>query len=181
MTIENEDVSIRLIQEEDVDGYFKLIDSNRDRLLRYFPITSAQISDRENCIYYIDEKLEQARRNELFVHVILKSGEMVGAIIIKTIDWRIPKAELAYFIDRNFEGKGVMSTAMDLLIRHCYVELEMNKLFIMASVNNGLSGRLAVSKGFKLEGILRQEFQIETGEIEDVEYYGQLKEEWNGD
>ena len=51
----------------------------------------------------------------------------------------------------------------------------MNKLFIKLSPNNKASQRLAIRSGFQLEGLLRKEFRIETGEIEDIEYYGKLK------
>ena len=176
----NKDVSIRLIEKTDLDNYFNLIENNRDRLIRYFPVTLKQISDKKACADYIDEKTVQAGKNELFVFVVLKKEKITGVLIVKNIDWRMPKAELAYFIDRENEGKRVMSTAMRHLMRICYGVWEMNKLFIIASVHNIASKRLAEKNGFKLEGILRQEFRIETGAIEDVAYYGKLKSEWDG-
>ena len=171
----SDNIRIRLIKKKDTEGYFQLIDSNRARLKRYFPVTVSEIQDYEDCFYYVKKKIKQAQKKKLFLFVILKNEEMVGVLILKNIDWRIPKGELAYFIDEKFEGIGIMSKAMKLLMDHCFQELGMNKLFINLSPKNKASQALAVNCGFQLEGVLRQEFRIETGEVEDIEYYGKLK------
>ncbi|MEZ4932005.1 MAG: GNAT family protein [Saprospiraceae bacterium] len=171
----NEDINIRLLNKNDAGDYFQLIDNNRERLKRYFPVTVSEIPDLLSCTVYVEQKIKQAATKELYLYVILKKGKMIGVLILKNIDWRIPKGELAYFIDKEYEGQGVMSVAMRWLQDYCFNELGMNKLFIKLSPQNKASQRLAIRSGFQLEGVLRQEFRIETGEVQDVEYYGKLK------
>ncbi len=170
-----ENIKIRLLKKKDTENYFRLIESNRDRLKRYFPITVAETIDLEACTAYIKKKRKQAKKRKTFLYVIFTDGRLCGVLILKNIDWRIPKGELAYYVDRDYEGKGIMSKAMKWLMRHCFQELGMNKLFIKLSPRNGPSRRLTLRNGFQLEGLLRKEFRIETGEIEDIEYYGKLK------
>ena len=95
-------------------------------------------------------------------------------VFIKNIDWRIPKCELGYFIDKSFEGKGIMSKVIDDTISYCFNDLKMEKIFLKIGPENIGSKRIAERKGFVLEGVLRKEFRLETNELVDVEYYGKF-------
>ncbi|MEO1258990.1 MAG: GNAT family protein [Bacteroidota bacterium] len=172
-----EKLNIRLLEKEDATELHNLIELNRKRLERYFPITVSQNSSLQASTIYVSKKVKQAEQKELYFFVILFNKKIAGGIILKNIDWRIPKGELAYFIGGEWEGKRIMSQAMDRAMSYLFNELGLNKLFIKCSPKNIPSRRLAVKKGFKLEGLLRQEFRIETGEVEDIEYYGKLKVE----
>ena len=169
---------IRLLEKEDTSNLYDLIDRNRRRLERYFPVTVSQNLSLRDCFDYVDKKIRQAEQKELYLFVILLDEKIVGVIILKNIDWRIPKGELAYFVGEEWEGKRIMSRSMDWLMDHFFNEMKINKLFIKCSPNNIPSRRLAIQKGFRLEGLLREEFRIESGEIEDIEYYGKLKKEF---
>ena len=100
---------------------------------------------------------------------------MIGIVNIKNIDWHVRLCELGYFLDEDFEGKGIMTEVLDKTIDYCFKELTMNKLFLRIGGENIGSQRLAEKKGFKLEGTLRKEYRIETGQLIDVEYYDKLK------
>ena len=168
-------INIRPLRKEDTAAYFRLIDSNRERLKKYFPQTMAAVRSEAACSKYIERKLKQVKEKELFIFIVLYGGKMAGVYIVKSIDWRVPKCELAYFIDRKYEGKGIMGKALGLLLTHCFGTFGMNKIFVRISPNNIASQRLVLGKGFKLEGVLRNEFRIGTGELEDILYYGILK------
>lgn len=172
-------VTIRLLEKGDEQAYFDLIDNNRGRLKRYFPITTAQIEVRKDVNNYVKNKVRQAFEKTQYVFVILVKQQLAGALIVKNIDWRVPKAELAYFIDRQYEGQGVMSAGMSLLLSYCFEQLRMNKLYICASTENEASQRVAISAGFHLEGILRSEFRVTRGGLEDICYFGLLQKEWH--
>ena len=87
----------------------------------------------------------------------------------------ISKCELFYFIDKEFEGKGIISKAVSEVINLCFNELNMNKIFICTSKVNFASQQIALKNDFVLEGTLREEFKSFEGEIEDINYYGLLK------
>lgn len=140
-------------------------------------MTLEETSCQRDCIAYVEDKVALADKREMFVFVILVEEKIAGLLIVKNINWRIPKCELAYFIDRTHEGQSVMSVALDMLLEHCFNTLKMHKIYICVSPENERSRRLPIKKGFKLEGLLRHEFRIETGELVDVEYYGKIKGE----
>jgi RimJ/RimL family protein N-acetyltransferase len=91
----------------------------------------------------------------------------------------IAKCELAYFIDKEFEGKGIISKAVGKVIGFCFGELMMNKITICTSKINIASQRIALKYGFQEEGILREEFRSGEGVLEDIIYFGLLKKDYN--
>jgi len=111
-----------------------------------------------------------------FIIEDVKEGKLAGAIFLKNFDFTIPKCELGYFIDKEYEGKGVTSKATTKIVRYCFDNLKLNKIFLRAAATNFPSKKVAEKNGFITEGILRKDFKTEAGELIDVVYYGLLKE-----
>jgi len=168
---------VRLIEKEDGEELYSLVERNRERLIMYFPKTSGIIKDPETAKKFARQKVKQALEREQFNFVIaLKSHpEIIGMVMVKNIDWTIPKGELAYFIDENYEGIGITSNAVKWVVNHCFGELEMEKLYIKFDPENLGSKKVAIKNGFEKEGFLKREFRTGLGELTDVERYGLLK------
>jgi RimJ/RimL family protein N-acetyltransferase len=99
--------------------------------------------------------------------------------LVKNIDRKIGKCELAYFVDKDFEGKGIITKAVGDLIAFCFTELLMNKITICTSPVNYASQKIALKHGFKQEGVLREEFKNGQGILEDIFYFGLLRSDYN--
>src|SRR4051812_39207401 len=99
------EIQIRLIEKEDFGEIYDLIERNRERLVMYFPKTSATVKDLEAAKKFARQKMKQALEREQYYFLIaLKSQPVIiGMVMVKNIDWTIPKGELAYFIDKNYE------------------------------------------------------------------------------
>ena len=98
--------------------------------------------------------------------------------ILKSINWRVPKCELAYFIDKNNEGKGIISGITKVMVDFCFNELNMNKIWIETGEDNFGSKAIALKNGFKMEGLLRNNFRDSDGNLMNIEYYGLTIEDW---
>ena len=170
------DFNLRHLAVNDGTQFLNLIDRNRQRLLDFFPVTTASITNLESAFKYVDQHLAMEARKEQYI-LVLEDKEMLlqGMIIIKNIDWRVPKAELAYFIDKNLQGQGIMTKALGEAVTYGFEELGMNRLFIITSVDNLSSRRIAEKNGFEAEGVLRKNFRISNGELIDNVCYGKLK------
>ena len=176
MNIQLGNLTLRLLTKEDGPHFFDLIERNRIRLRDYFPITISLITDLAVCIKYVDEKVEQTSKKEHFCFVIEnEQGCLQGLFFIKDLDWRIPKGELAYFIDQSLEGMWIMTKALSAVVSYCFDVLEMNKLSIITAVDNYPSKKIAEKNGFEIEGILRNDYRIASGKLIDNIYYGLLK------
>jgi ribosomal-protein-serine acetyltransferase len=127
------------------------------------------------------ESIEKQEKSEGHYFYIRHSDtkNLIGYVCIKNIDKKIRKCELAYFIDKDFEGKGIISKAVSQTIDFCFSDLLMNKVFICTSKINTASQRIATKHGFSHEGTLREEFKSGEGILEDINYFGLLKSEWN--
>ncbi len=171
------EMEVRLVETEDFEELYNLIEKNRERLIMYFPKTSAGIIDLETAKKFAKQKVKQALEREQYCFVIAKKSEaeLIGMVMVKNIDWTIPKGELAYFIDENYEGIGITSNAVKWVVEYCFEQLEMEKLYIKFNPENAGSKKVAIKNGFEKEGLLKREFRTGKGELTDVERYGLLR------
>ena len=95
------------------------------------------------------------------------------------MDWELSRAEIAYLLDQEFEGRGLMSEALDLILAVCFDSLGLNKVFLRTIVGNDRSSKLAERFGFIKEGILREEFLTLDKKRVDLNYFGMLSSEFN--
>lgn len=171
------EIEIRPVEMEDGTDLCNVIEKNRERLIMYFPKTSRSIKDVDTTKKFINQKIKQASQKEQFCFlIVLKSNaEIIGMVMIKNIDWTIPKCELAYFIDKDFEGMGITSNAVKWVVEFCFEQLEMEKLYIKFNPENTGSKKVAIKNGFEKEGFLKREFRTGYGQLTDVERYGLLR------
>jgi ribosomal-protein-serine acetyltransferase len=168
---------LRLIAEEDASALFHLIEKNRTRLRDYFPNSIKSIISADSALLYIREKIRQSQNKVFYCFVIEEQNTkgLVGIVFVKNVEWTIPKAELAYFIDSDFEGKGIISKSLALVIRYGFETLKLNKLYLRAAGDNKASQRVAEKNGFRQEGTLRSDFKTSDGKLIDLIYYGLLR------
>lgn len=172
MTFDN--FAIRLICIEDSSKYHLFVDQNKGRLTKYFPKTLNANKDISSTTAHIVERLRLAEKKEFFTFIILDNllDKIVGTIFIKELDWTIPKGELGFFIDKDYEGKGIITNAVSIISRHCFQSMGLNKVFMRIAEDNISSRRVAEKNEFKVEGVLRKDFKTSEGKLIDVMYYG---------
>ena len=124
------------------------------------------------------EIVDKAKEKTYLPFIILDNttGSVAGFMDLKNIDWNIPKAEVGYFIDRKYEGKGLSRKAFAVFINQCFIGLGFNKLFLRTHSSNVAAQRLAETCGFIIEGNLRRDYKTSAGELVDLLYYGKISE-----
>ncbi len=90
------------------------------------------------------------------------------------------KAEIGYWIAKEFEGKGIITAACRKLITYAFEELELNRVAICAAVGNEKSRAIPERLGFLEEGRARDGLYV-NGMHHDLVYYSLLKREWEGE
>ncbi len=168
---------IRLIAEEDASALFELIEKNKIRLRDYFPNSIKSIVSQESALLYILEKIRQSQSKVFYCFVVeeQKVKGLIGIVFLKNVEWTIPKAELAYFIDAGSEGKGIITKSLQQVIGYGFETLKLNKLYLRVAGDNKASQRVAEKNGFRREGTLRSDFKTSDGKLIDLIYYGLLK------
>lgn len=172
---------IRLLHSADAENYFALIDRNRKRLEDFFAGTVSKNKTISDTQTFIADVTEKATKKIYFPFVIVDTAiqKPVGYTDIKSIDWNIPKAEMGFFIDENYEGKGIVSKAVSKIIEHCFETLQMKKLFLRTHEKNIASRKVAEKNGFTVEGIIKCDYKTTSGVMVDLMYYGLLKSEFD--
>jgi len=170
--------SIRLIEFSDLPAYFKLIDENRERLETFFAGTTAITRTLEETEIHLKDIINRNKDKNYFSFVVTdqSTGNLVASIQVKSLDWNVPKAELGYYIDRKYEGKGITTKALTKIIRFCFDDLQLNKLYIRTHEENISSRKVAERNGFTLEGTIRKDYMTTDGRLVDLMYYGLVRE-----
>jgi len=109
--------------------------------------------------------------------VSLKDGTLVGAVSLTGLGTAHNRAELGYWIGKDYWGKGYCTEAVRALVRFGFERLGLNRVYGQHLVRNIASGRVMANVGLKHEGRLRQHFR-RWEDFEDVDFWGLLKSEW---
>lgn len=170
-------INIRHIKAEDKDAFYHLVQNNKERLADYFPITIEKAATPEIAAASINMYNMLLQQNELYTLMLETQDDqqLIGIIFIKNIDQKTKKCELGYFIDKDAEGKGMMSFAVKNALDMAFNKLNLNKVYCRIDVDNARSNNIMLKNGFKLEGVLRQDFCKSDGNLVDLNYYGLLK------
>lgn len=177
--IETERTTLRQYQQGDGIAFFNLLQKNKSRLVDSFPVTLSQANTKENAEFWIRKKIIEWLNQTSFCFAVTdKTNEqLIGDAIIKNIDWSVPKAEIGYFIDKSYEGTGLMKEVLRAVNIFCFKNLGTNKLFLKCLQSNTRSFGLAESCGYKQEGMMQSDFKTFEGKLVDTFYYGLTKDD----
>ncbi len=178
--LETERTIIKQYKEGDGAAFFELIQGNKKRLLDSFPLTLANTTNETTTELYIQTKIVEWYEQKSFSFGIwTKHGlKYIGHVGIKNLDWVIPKAELSYLITKDYEGKGIMKEVLIAVIKFCFDELKMNRLYARVMTNNERSLKLVEKCGFIKEGNLRKDHRTYEGDLVDLLIYGMTLEDY---
>ncbi|WP_025667017.1 GNAT family N-acetyltransferase [Aquimarina megaterium] len=174
-----EKYAIRLLKINDLNNYFHLINDNRKRLEEIFTGTVLETKTIESTKVFMLKNLERIKDKSYFPYVIIDESDnrFVGFIDLKNIDYNIKKAELGFYMDENYARKGIMTKALNCFCDYYFEKYQFNKLFLRTHPDNFSTRKLAEKCGFKIEGVIRNDYMTTSGKIIDLVYYGRLSYE----
>jgi RimJ/RimL family protein N-acetyltransferase len=123
---------------------------------------------------------ENSADNDIYSFAIetLADGKYIGGCGINGIRWTSRVAKLGIFIgDKDYWGRGYGSDAMEVLVRICFAQMNMNKVCLNVFSFNKRARRCYEKCGFSVEGVLRQEVYA-NGRYHDEIAMGLLRSEW---
>ena len=167
---------IELLSKNEVEAFHNLIDKNRTRLEDFFAGTVSKTKTLNDTLDYCLEIQNRIQSKSYFPYMItdINTGNFIGLVDVKNIDWNVPKAELGSFIDTDYESKGIASKATNLVVDYIVEEYKFIKLLCRANSRNKSSIAVILKNGFELEGTIRKDYRTTKGEIVDLNYYGRV-------
>lgn len=98
----------------------------------------------------------------------------LGHVMLHTLAWRHKRAEIGYWLVESARGRGVGHTAVSLLVEWAFDELELERVEITTTPDNGPARALAHSLGFTEEGVMIAR-NLERGRRVDVMILARLR------
>ena len=173
----DDEISLVLAEERHAQAMTDLIVRNQQRLARWEP-WAEQPATLEGTRAYIRAALEDfVRGRQISTIIALERGRrFVGRCGIR-INPSAASGDIGYWIDADYEGRGITSRATRALVTSAFEEQGLQKIELRTSVANRRSRALAERLGFAFEGILQGGLQF-ARRADDVALYGVTAREW---
>lgn len=166
---------LRLLDLHHAEALFDLVDRNRQHLREWLPWVDGA-SEPAFIRNFIQGRLEALARGEGFNLTIWHNQQIAGTLGLFDISPG-QKAEVGYWLGKEFEGHGLMTLSVRALLGYAFDELGLERVQIKAAVENLKSRAIPERLGFKLEGVLRKDGFL-YGRYVDHVLYSLLAEEW---
>jgi ribosomal-protein-serine acetyltransferase len=173
----DDEIALVLAEERHAQEMTNLIVRNQDRLARWEP-WAEQPATLDSTRAYIRAALEDFLRGRQISTIIALDG---GQRFIGRCGMRInPYArsgDIGYWIDAEYEGRGMTSRSARALISSVFKELDLTRVELRTSVENKRSRTVADRLGFAYDGILPGGLRFKH-RSDDVALYGVTAERW---
>ena len=167
---------IRSFQEQDTPQLHALSVQNRVMLRQWFPGVRGNLA-LEGTRRFIATSLEESNANKGLWAGIWHHGRLAGAIDLHGIDSDNKRASVAYWLDAEFQSRGLMTKVCRVLVDHAFNEVGLNRIEIQCAVQNSKSRAVSERLGFVQEGVIRQAEWL-YDHYNDHAIYGMLAKEW---
>src|SRR3954469_11590543 len=120
--IETERLYLQPYALKHADTLFHLIHKNKPRLLHSFPKLLFATETRDATKDFVQQKIFDWNKNKAYALLLFNKEDhhLVGHLNVKDIDWKLLQCELAYFIDEDFKKQGLITEALNCVLKICF-------------------------------------------------------------
>lgn len=168
-TLETPRLTLRPFTLEDVNAVYQYgSNPNVTKYLIWPGVTSKEEAK---------QAIENFLSNKGVYAICLKETNLcIGCIDIR-IDEIHEKASFGYLIDEPYWYQGYTKEALEVVLRHCFEDIGINRVESTHYKGNPNSGRVMQKAGMLFEGEGKQEVKVK-GIFHDVIHYGIIKSMW---
>ena len=131
----DENLSIALPEHQMAKELTALVIKNLDRLKPWMPWATDDYSI-DMCRGFIKRSLDAFAENGRFEGIIVLDQQPIGTIGFHNYDTIHRNAHIGYWIDKDFEGQGIVSRCCSSLIDHLFNDLDLNRVQINCNIEN---------------------------------------------
>jgi ribosomal-protein-serine acetyltransferase len=174
----DDEVALVLAEERHAQVMTDLIVRNQRRLARWEP-WAEQPASLDATRAYIRAALDDFLRGRQISTIIAvdKAKRFIGRCGVR-INPYAASGDIGYWIDADYEGRGITSRAARALISSVFDELGLTRMELRTSVDNKRSRALAERLGFSFEGVLPGGLRF-SHRADDVALYGVTAAQWS--
>lgn len=169
----DEETEMRLLDERDAEELFAVCRRNLDRL--YWFRENYSLADAR--AFVRRDLSENFAADNGFRAGVFVGGKLIGSVRYNDIDWKSRSTALGYWVDAEFEGRGLVTKVCRVMLAHAFEELKLHRVEIRCHAENARSRALAERLGFTFEALLRRAERVHK-RLLDLAVYGLLADEW---
>ncbi len=177
-----ENVRFRGVERADIPKFVKWLNDPEvlEGILIHSPISQA---DEEGWFERMltrptDERVMGIEVREPAAEGSEETWVLVGTCAFDHIDWRVHSSEFGILIgEKSYWNRGIGTEAVQLLVRHGFETLNLNRIFLHVFTSNPRAIRAYEKAGFKLE-VRERQAEFKHGRYIDVLLMSQLREEY---
>lgn len=124
---------------------------------------------------YVRRALMEWHDRESLDYRLFLDGTFVGNCAVHTIQWHVPSAQLGYWLHSDFQGRGLISEAVERLTQFAWDELDLARLEIRCNARNTASANVALRAGFQQEAHLHHSFRDNEGRLSDALFFAKVR------
>lgn len=175
--LQHGDVSLRLIEQSDKKTWEEIRSRNQDWLVPWDSTNPAGDSTNVGFRVYVRRLRAGFREQSVVPLVIEHNGRVVGQITLGNVVWgSLRQGYVGYWIDSRVAGRGIVPTAVALILDYAFQDCELHRVEISIRPENVASLRVVEKLGLKSEGIRRKYLHI-AGDWRDHYAYVAIAEE----
>lgn len=171
-------IRISLLEKRHAGELLAFVERGRDNFQRWIPFVdkTKTLAEAEG---YIEKFLTQHKDGLGYFYGLWDADRLVGMVLIKDIDAIAKVGEIGYMVDKDYEGRGIVSEACHALLSFMFGELGLQKAMLACDDRNDKCIKLAKRLGFELEGLVKRCIVIH-GELCNTMYWGLFREGYQG-
>lgn len=167
---------LRILQRYHAPAFLKFVEENRAYIGEWLDWANHThtVEDAER---FIQRGLDRFAQDGLPWVAIYQDNQMAGGLLFFPVDPRTRSTELGYWLGKNAAGRGLMTRAARAMLEFVFTELKLNRVGLIADLDNARSRATAERIGFVYEGIRRGGWS-RNNQFVDVAAYSLLADDW---
>ena len=166
---------LRKYSMSDAEQMFKnyATDSEVTRFLNWDPYNNV-----DEVKLFLKEVIKEYDKLDHYNWAIEFNGDMIGSISAYSLNDKDSVCEIGYCLGRAYWNQGIMSEALDAVLKYLFQEVNMHRIMAKHDVDNPASGKVMQKCNMTYEGTFRKFYLHEDGTYSDSLIYGILNEEY---
>ena len=166
------EITLRPLRESDIDDIYQAC---QDPTISAFTRVPNPYG-REMAEEFVRGSDISYRNHQGIVFIIEVAGKLAGTIGLHGIQLSDHCAEIGYWVEKNYRGKGLCTSALLILIDFSLKVMEFRRLEALADFNNAASQRVMERAGMTRDALLRNRVTKPNGDQIDMVMYSIVKE-----
>jgi len=168
---------LRLFEESDADELYALTDRNRAHLEPWMPWVLHTRSPADSLEFIRIGRRQVADNDGVQLAIVEPGGEIAGVVGYHRVDWANRSTTIGYWLSADEQGRGTMTEAVRALVDHAFGAWELERVEILAAVDNARSRAIPERLGFVDEGVKRRA-EVVGDRVLDLAVYAMLAADW---